>query len=111
MFHISGLLNEEKVNIQDIRVDIKSALSRKDSNFSVRTIVHIYRFFKRWIELLWDNDIKTRSIHVKFIFNYMNKDYGLIQHYYNNVLVGMERMNYVVDYIASNRTDPSETTE
>ncbi len=47
MFHISGLLNEEKVNIQDIRVDIKSALSRKDSNFSVRTIVHIYRFFKR----------------------------------------------------------------
>ena len=64
-----------------------------------------------WIELLWDNDIKTRSIHVKFIFNYMNKDYGLIQHYYNNVLVGMERMNYVVDYIASNRTDPSETTE
>ena len=45
--HISGLLNEEKVNIQDIRVDIKSALSRKDSNFSVRTIVHIYRFFKR----------------------------------------------------------------
>ena len=47
MFHISGLLNEEKVNIQDIRVDIKSALSRKDSNFSVRSIVHIYRFFKR----------------------------------------------------------------
>lgn len=47
MFHISGVLNEEKVNIQDIRVDIKSALSRKDSNFSVRTIVHIYRFFKR----------------------------------------------------------------
>ena len=47
MFHISGLLNEEKVNIQDIRVDIKSALSRKDSNFSVSTIVLIYRFFKR----------------------------------------------------------------
>ena len=64
-----------------------------------------------WIEVLWDNDIKTRSIHVKFIFNYMNKDYGLIQHYYNNVLVGMERMNYVVDYIASNRTNTSETTE
>lgn len=64
-----------------------------------------------WIEVLWDNDIKTRSIHVKFIFNYMNKDYGLIQHYYNNVLVGMERMNYVVDYIASNRANTSETTE
>lgn len=64
-----------------------------------------------WIEVLWDNDIKTRSIHVKFIFNYMNKDYGLIQHYYNNVLVGMERMNYVVDYIASNRTNTRETTE
>ena len=64
-----------------------------------------------WIELLLDNDIKTRSIHVKFIFNYMNREYGLIQHYYNNVLVGMERMNHVVDYIASNRANTSETTE
>lgn len=41
----------------------------------------------------------------------MNRDYGLIQHYYNNVLVGMERMNHVVDYIASNRANTSETTE
>ena len=64
-----------------------------------------------WIEVLWDNDIKTRSIHVKFIFNYMNKDYGLIQHYYSNVLVGMERMNYVTGYIASNRTNTIETTK
>jgi hypothetical protein len=64
-----------------------------------------------WIEVLWENDIKTRSIHVKFVFNYMNKDYGLIQHYYSNVLVGMERMNYVVEYIDSNRNNSFEKTE
>lgn len=64
-----------------------------------------------WIEVLWENEIKTRSIHVKFIFNYMNKEYGLIQHYYSNVLVGMERMNYVVDYIASHRANFTETTK
>lgn len=58
-----------------------------------------------WIEVLWENEIKTRSIHVKFVMNYMNMEYGVIQHYYSNVLVGMERMNYVVEYIASNRNN------
>ena len=56
-----------------------------------------------WIEVLWENDIKTRSNHVKFVFNYMNKEYGLIQYYYNPVLLGMERMNDVIKYIASNK--------
>ena len=64
-----------------------------------------------WIEVLWENEIKTRSIHVKFVFTYMGKPYGQIQHYYNNVLVGMERMNYVVEYIASNRNNTDEKTE
>lgn len=64
-----------------------------------------------WIEVLWENEIKTRSIHVKFVFTYMGKSYGQIQHYYNNVLVGMERMNYVVEYIASNRNNSDEKTE
>lgn len=58
-----------------------------------------------WIELLWENEIKTRGIHVKFVFNYMNNAYCLIQHYYSNVLIGMERMNYVVKYIINHRDD------
>ncbi len=52
-----------------------------------------------WIELLWENEIKTRSIHVKFTFNYYQKGYCLLQHYFNSVLIGMERMNYVISYI------------
>jgi len=64
-----------------------------------------------WIEVLWENEIKTRSIHVKFVFTYMGKAYGQIQHYYSNVLTGMERMNYVVEYIASNRTNIDEQGE
>lgn len=58
-----------------------------------------------WIELLWENEIKTRNIHVKFVFNYMGNDYCLIQHYYSNFLIGMERMNYVIKYIVSHRND------
>lgn len=61
-----------------------------------------------WIELLWENEIKTRSIHVKIISNYMNQGYSLIQHYYSNVLIGMERMNYVVEYIIDHRNSDTE---
>ena len=50
--HISGLLNEEKVDIQsekvDIeneKVDIESMISAKDNEFSVKTMVHIHRLF------------------------------------------------------------------
>lgn len=60
--HISGLLNEEKVdiwnkkvdienekvNIQDEKVDIESVLSEKGSDFSVKTTVHIHRLFEKF---------------------------------------------------------------
>lgn len=60
--HISGLLNEEKVDIGDLKVDIEnekvdiqerkvdieSVLSEKGSDFSVKTIVHIHRLFEKF---------------------------------------------------------------
>ena len=67
--HISGLLNEEKVDIgdtkvdienekvdienekvdiQDRKVDIESVLSEKGSDFSVKTMVHIHRLFEKF---------------------------------------------------------------
>ena len=60
--HISGLLNEEKVDIgdskvdienekvdiQETKVDIESVLSEKGSDFSVKTTVHIHRLFKKF---------------------------------------------------------------
>jgi len=58
-----------------------------------------------WIVVLWEAEKKTRNITVKFIFNYMNSGFCLMQHYYNNVLVGMERMNHVVRFIGENRED------
>ena len=64
-----------------------------------------------WIEVIWPNEIKTRSIRVKFIFNYKGKEYTLLQHYYNNVLIGMERMNYVTKYINENKKNPQSTAE
>lgn len=56
-----------------------------------------------WFEIVWDNEIKTRRIHVKFIVQYNNKEYCLIQHYFSNVLIGMERMNYVTQYIGGHK--------
>ena len=53
--HISGLLNDTKVDIgagkvdiQDKKVDIESVLSEKDRNFSVKTKVHILRLFEEF---------------------------------------------------------------
>lgn len=60
--HISGLWNDEKVDIgdtkmnignekvdiQDIKVDIENVLSEKGSNFSVKTTVHIHRLFEKF---------------------------------------------------------------
>ena len=60
--HISGLLNEEKVDIgdskvdienekvdiQETKVDIESVLSQKGSDFSVKTTVHIHRLFEKF---------------------------------------------------------------
>ena len=53
--HISGLLNEEKVEIQDKKVeiqnkkvDIENVLSKKCSDFSVKTTVHIHRLFEKF---------------------------------------------------------------
>ena len=46
--HISGLLNEEKVDIGDTKVDIESVISEKGSDFSVKTIVHIHSLFEKF---------------------------------------------------------------
>ena len=60
--HISGLLNEEKVDIgdakvdienkkvdiQDNKVDIESVFSEKGSDFSEKTMVHIHRLFEKF---------------------------------------------------------------
>jgi len=60
--HISGILNEEKVDIgdkkvdienekvdiQDPKVDIENVLSEKGSDFSIKTTVHIHRLFEKF---------------------------------------------------------------
>ena len=60
--HISGILNEEKVDIgdkkvdienekvdiQDQKVDIENILSEKGSDFSIKTTVHIHRLFEKF---------------------------------------------------------------
>lgn len=64
-----------------------------------------------WIELLWEDEIKTRSIHAKFVFNYMGNNYCLIQHYYSSTLIGMERMNHVIKYIVDHKDGNTQRIE
>ena len=62
---ISGLLNEEKVDmgnakvdIENEKVDIESVLSEKGSNFSVKTTVHIHRLFCECYPNSWPQEMR-----------------------------------------------------
>ena len=55
------------------------------------------------IAITWIKEIKTRNISIKIVFKYKNTTYNLIQHYSNNVLIGMERMNHVIKYIGEHK--------
>lgn len=46
--HISGLLNDKKVDIGSGEVDIGSVLSEKGKDFSIKTAVHIRRMFEKF---------------------------------------------------------------
>ncbi|MBE5705098.1 MAG: hypothetical protein EGS62_13065 [Ruminococcus sp.] len=41
-------IGDSKVDIENEKVDIESVLSGKGSNFSVKTTVHIHRFFEKF---------------------------------------------------------------
>ena len=42
------LLNEEKADIEETKVDIESVLSEKGSDFSVKTTIHSHRLFEKF---------------------------------------------------------------
>lgn len=46
--HISELLNAEKVDIEEQKVDIESVLSDKGTDFSLKTIIHIHSLFEKF---------------------------------------------------------------
>ena len=63
--HISGLLNEEKVDIGNVKVDIEnekvdieSVFPEKGSNFSVKTTVHIHRLFCECYPNSWPQEMR-----------------------------------------------------
>lgn len=104
--------NEEYIlpligELKNIMKELKTEL---DNNIKIKDALEQFIYEKEettdypWIEVLFKDleGVKTRDNHVKFIFNYMNKNYCLINYYYNEMLVGMERMNYVTNYIREN---------
>lgn len=104
--------NEEYVlpfigELKNLMNDLKEEL---DKNIKIKDALEQFIYEKEettdypWIEVLFldEEGIKTRNNHVKFTFNYMNKNYCLITYYYNSTLIGMERMNNVTRFIGEN---------
>lgn len=56
-----------------------------------------------WISLSWPNAKKSKTLKVKFSFNYKGQDYDLLQYYGSNA--EMERMNYVTQYLIENKRE------
>lgn len=95
-------IGELKSLIQEYHADLEKVPALEDAlNQFVYEKSEMSEF--PWIELLWPNEIKTRSVRAKFTFNYGNNGFGLIQHYYNAVLIGRERMYRVIEHISANR--------
>lgn len=46
--HISGLWNNEKVDIEETKVDIGSVLAKKGQDFFAKTTIHIYKLFEKF---------------------------------------------------------------
>lgn len=62
-----------------------------------------------WISLAWKNDVKSKILKVKFLFNYHGQDFSVLQYYGNNA--DSERMSYVTQFIFDNKQKLSSQTE
>lgn len=101
--YVLPIIGELKVIINDLKEEL-------DKNLKIKDALEQFIYEKEettdypWIEVLFINKegIKTRNNHVKFTFNYMGKPFSLITYYYNDALIGMERMNDVTRFIGEN---------
>jgi len=101
--YVMPIIGELKELIEKHRSDIeKIPLLNEDLNQFLFENEELSDY--EWIQVVWENEIKTRNIKVKFIFDYHQQGYCLLQHMYSDVLVGMERMNFVTKYISKNRS-------
>ena len=100
-------IGELRSLIQDHRTELESVPSLRDA---LEQFIYEKSEMSEypWIELKWNDEIKTRSMRVKFTFNYANSGFGMIQHYQNPVLVGKGRMDRVVKHIGENRSRDRE---
>lgn len=62
-----------------------------------------------WITLAWKNDVKSKVLKVKFLFNYQGQDFSVLQYYGNNA--DSERMSYVTQFIFDNKRELDSQTE
>lgn len=62
-----------------------------------------------WITLAWKNEVKSKVLKVKFLFNYHGQDFSVLQYYGNNA--DSERMSYVTQFIFDNKQRLASQTE
>lgn len=62
-----------------------------------------------WITLAWRNEVKSKVLKVKFLFNYQGQDFSVLQYYGN--IADSERMSYVTQFIFDNKQELDGQTE
>jgi hypothetical protein len=62
-----------------------------------------------WITLAWKNEVKSKVLKVKFLFNYHGQDFSVLQYYGNNA--DSERMSYVTQFIFDKKQQLARQTE
>lgn len=94
-------------NLKDILSNYEDLFSANDETKQIRDILEEiileaeFLSDHPWITLAWKNEVKSKILKVKFLFNYHGQDFSVLQYYGNNA--DSERMSYVTQFIFDNK--------
>lgn len=94
-------------NLKDILSNYEDLFSANDETKQIRDLLEEiileaeFLSDHPWITLAWKNEVKSKILKVKFLFNYHGQDFSVLQYYGNNA--DSERMSYVTQFIFDNK--------
>lgn len=101
--YVMPFLGELRELMSEMSADLSKAptIKEKLNNFiKDKEITSEYPLAE--VDFLDKNNNPKRNNRVKFCFNYMNSGFCLVSYYYNNLLLGTERMDDVTNFIKEN---------
>ncbi|MBU5250553.1 hypothetical protein KQI46_01080 [Lysinibacillus capsici] len=102
-------------NLKDILVNYDDLFNSNRETIEIRELLEDiileaeYLSDHPWITLAWKNEVKSKVLKVKFLFNYQGQDFSVLQYYGNNA--DSERMSYVTQFIFDNKQKFESQTE